>query len=102
MLDLPRFTATFCYPALNEPSMREKDVRSQTIIVWELQCTQIIYGHHSCLTLELIGLFGFAMFAGCTGSMKEYIVNLHVDGAVCLCSLEISSCPLLRWGKYTR
>ena len=42
----------------------------------------------SC-ALELVGLSSFAIFAGCTGSMKQYIVNLHVGGGVCLCSTSM-------------
>ena len=40
--------------------------------IWssQLSCAQVVQ-------LELVGLSGFAMFAGCTGSMKQCIVNLH-------------------------
>ena len=61
MLNLPRFTDMFCNPALNEPCMRGKGVRSRAIVLWKIQYIKIIYGCHSCLASKFCTRAGWSI-----------------------------------------
>ena len=62
--------------------------------IWssQLSCEQVAQ-------LELVGLSVFVMFAGCTDSMKQYIVNLHFDGGVIRAVLIYIFLPLALLGQ---